>query len=303
MIEFILLFVAFYVWHAMGITIGYHRGLSHRSYTCPKWVEYLWVFPGYLAFEGSPIWWSTMHRAHHHHVDTPLDPHSPRFDVKYAHLGWLAKMEYAPHIDPKLQSKDLIDDPIYAFLEQGGNWRRAHTLSYVLNLVYRGAILLAFGWVPALASLLAGLAVQQIPLMLNVFCHLPEYGYKTYAAEDDSVNVWWVGLLAMGEGWHNNHHAAPGSAKSGMAWYELDLSWWVMVAMHKVGMITRMNVVSHDRMMQAAREYTESLPAINQIYSPASLVSAKSVAVVDSIEEVSTAGDASKKQGDLLRAS
>lgn len=258
MIEFAILFVAFYVWHALGITIGYHRGLSHRAFSCSKWVEYFWVLPGYLAFEGSPIWWSVMHRAHHRHVDTPLDPHSPRFGVEYAHLGWLAKMNYPEHIDPKAQAKDLVSDPLYAFLEQGGSWRRAHTLSYALNLIFRGVILLAFGWVPALASLLAGLAVQQIPLMLNVICHLPKFGYKTYAGHDDSVNVWWVGLLAMGEGWHNNHHAAPGSARSGMRWFELDVTYWVLVAMKKIGLLTRMNVVSHERLMElSTRTMTE----------------------------------------------
>ncbi|MBP6747632.1 fatty acid desaturase [bacterium] len=265
MLEFILLFAAFYVWHACGITLGYHRGLSHRAYSCPKWVEYFWVLPGFLAFEGSPIWWSTMHRAHHHHVDTELDPHSPRYGVAYAHLGWLAKMSYPSHIDPNVQAKDLINDPIYAFLEQGGNWRKAHTLSYALNLLFRVAILAAFGWVPALASLLAGLAVQQIPLMLNVLCHLPKWGYKTYAGYDDSVNVWWVGLLAMGEGWHNNHHAAPGSARSGMAWWELDVSYMILVVMKKLGLVTRMNVVSHERMMEIASKYK---PAVAPVAAP-----------------------------------
>ncbi|CAN5497673.1 hypothetical protein BH11CYA1_BH11CYA1_13270 [soil metagenome] len=272
MLEFILLFVAFYVWHACGITLGYHRGLSHRAFSCPKWVEYFWVFPGFLAFEGSPIWWSTMHRAHHHFVDTELDPHSPRYGVAYAHLGWLKKMSYPTHIDPSVQAKDLVNDPIYKFLEQGGNWPRAHTLSYALNLLFRAAIWAFFGWVPALASLLAGLAVQQIPLMLNVLCHLPKWGYKTYAGYDDSVNVWWVGLLAMGEGWHNNHHAAPGSARSGMAWWELDVSYMILVVMKKLGLVTRMNVVSHERMMELASKYQpaaapEVAPAAGGKYS------------------------------------
>jgi len=169
-----------------------------------------------------------------------------------------------------------------------------------LNLAFRGVILVFFGWVPALASLLAGLAVQQIPLLLNVICHLPEHGYKTYAAEDDSVNVWWVGLLAMGEGWHNNHHAAPGSARSGMAWYELDLSYWMLLFMSKVGLISRMNVVSHERMMQTAREYTDKLPAVNQALLAAN--GNKTVSVVDSIEAV-TSSDKSKKERKLLRAS
>ncbi|HEY9714495.1 MAG TPA: fatty acid desaturase, partial [Chroococcales cyanobacterium] len=99
-----------------------------------------------------------------------------------------------------------------------------------------------FGWQVALASLLAGLAVLQIPLMLNVFCHMPRLGYRNYGSTDDSVNVWWVGLLAMGEGWHNNHHAAPGSAKTGMRFWELDVSWLIIRTMKRFGLISRMNV-------------------------------------------------------------
>jgi len=98
--------------------------------------------------------------------------------------------------------------------------------------------------VPALASLLAGGAVLQIPLMLNVVCHIPRLGYKTYATGDDSVNVWWVALLAMGEGWHNNHHASPGSAKSGIKKFEFDMSWVVISAMKKIGLVYRTNVVT-----------------------------------------------------------
>jgi fatty-acid desaturase len=116
--EFLGLFVAFYIWHAMGITVGYHRLLSHRTFSCSKPVEYFWVLAGFLAFEGSPIWWSTMHRAHHRHVDTPLDPHSPRWGLNNAHVGWLTLKEYPAHIDPKTQSKDLMSDPVYRFLER-----------------------------------------------------------------------------------------------------------------------------------------------------------------------------------------
>ncbi|MBZ0185131.1 MAG: acyl-CoA desaturase, partial [Candidatus Obscuribacterales bacterium] len=176
MLEFLLLFIAFYAWHAIGVTVGYHRLLSHRTFACSKIVEYLLVLPGYLAFEGSPIWWSTIHRAHHRHTDTELDPHSPKFGLFYAHVGWLLEPGYQPHVDPSCQSKDLLADPVYRFLEQGGSWPRAHALTFFICLSLRVVILLVFGWVPALASLLAGLAVLQIPLMLNVFCHIPRLG-------------------------------------------------------------------------------------------------------------------------------
>ena len=253
MIEFLAVFLVCYVYHALGITIGYHRMLSHRAFATPKWVEYFWVLAGYLAFEGSPIWWCTIHRAHHRHVDTPLDPHSPRHGLQNAWFGWLTEKGYAPHVSPERQAKDLLKDPIYRFLEFGGSWAKAHTFTFTVGFLFRAAIWAYFGWVPALASLLAGLAVLQIPLMLNVICHIPKFGYKSYAVEDDSVNVWWVGLLACGEGWHNNHHASPSSAKTGMhTWKEFDLSWQLIKVMRSLGLATRVNEFNHEEMVRKA---------------------------------------------------
>ncbi len=242
MTEFILVFLLSYVWHAMGVTIGYHRLLSHRSFDCPKLVEYFWVFAGYLAFEGSPIWWATMHRAHHRYVDTPLDPHSPRYGLANAHYGWMTKAGYAEHINPATHGKDLLADPLYRFLEQGGDWQRAHLLTAIIGVAFRACLFFFFGWQVALASLIASLAVLQIPLMLNVVCHIPKLGYKNFARQDDSVNVWWVGILAMGEGWHNNHHAFPGSAKTGLLPHEFDLSWLTIQLMKFFGLVGRMTV-------------------------------------------------------------
>lgn len=252
MIEFLVIFWVCYFWHGLGITIGYHRLLSHRSFACSKLVEYFWVLPGFLAFEGSPVWWATMHRAHHRHVDTALDPHSPRYGLTNAHVGWLTPRHYAPHIDPEEQSKDLLKDPIYRFLEQGGDWHRSHFLGHFFNVTFRILIWIKFGWIAALASLLAGLAVVQIPLMLNVICHLPRFGYKTYATDDDSVNVWWVGLLAFGEGWHNNHHASPGSAKTGMRFWEFDISWIIISIMRRLSLVWRVNVCTHRQLLRYA---------------------------------------------------
>jgi len=241
MLKFAGVFIGSYIWHALGITIGYHRLLSHRSFTCNKAVEYFWVLPGYLAFESSPIWWCTIHRAHHRFVDTPLDPHSPRNGLARAWVGWLGDRRYARHIDPSRQSKDLVKDPIYRFLDQDGDHWRAHSLGISINVLVRILILMRFGWAPAIASALAGLAVLQVPVMLNIICHMPKMGYKNYENEDDSVNVWWVAMLAMGEGWHNNHHAMPASAKSGMKPWEFDLSWLIIKGMKMLGLVDRVN--------------------------------------------------------------
>ncbi len=284
MVEFILVFIISYVWHAMGVTIGYHRLLSHRSFSCSKAVEYFWVLPGFLAFEGSPIWWSTIHRAHHKYVETVLDPHSPRArGIKYAFTGWLAEKQYESHLDPAVQCKDLISDPIYRFLEQGGNLPRGHALGFACCFAFRLILWALFGWQVALASLLAGVAVLQIPLLLNVVCHLPKFGYKNYALSDDSVNVWWVGLLAMGEGWHNNHHACPGSARSGMLPHEFDASWLMIKFMKKLGLIQRLTVADHDTLIARAAAALEKQNDMEPIAVPqTALGSVLSVHEIDS---------------------
>jgi stearoyl-CoA desaturase (delta-9 desaturase) len=248
-VTFIVAFALFYAWHMMGITIGYHRLLSHRSFRCKKFIEYFWILGGYLAFQGSPIWWATMHRAHHRYTDSSLDPHSPRLrGWKYAYYGWIKEPGYPKHIDPITQSKDLAKDPLYLWLEQGGDWRKAHKLCFRLSIVFRMTLLICFGWSVAVASLCAGLVAQHIPLLLNVICHIQKLGYRNYPTSDGSVNVWWVALLTAGEGWHNNHHAFPGSARTGFRRFEIDLSWLMIRFMKLFGMISWMHEVpSHLR--------------------------------------------------------
>ena len=241
MLEIAIAFVLSYIWHMFGVTIGYHRLISHRSFTCPKLVEYFWVLAGYLALEGSPAWWAVMHRAHHRHTDTPLDPHSPRYGLFEAYFGWTTHGKYPAHIDPVVQCKDLLKDPVYRFLEAGGNWYVAFSLNVFFGLAFRAALWYCFGWQIALGRLLSIVAVNQVPLFLNVFCHIPKLGYQNFATGDDSVNVWWVALLTMGEGWHNNHHAFPGSARSGIKPAEIDPAWMVVRSMKTVGLVSWMN--------------------------------------------------------------
>ena len=241
MTSFLIAFVLFYVWHGLGITVGYHRLLSHRSFKCVKPVEYFFVLGGYLAYEGSPIWWAAIHRAHHRHVDTPLDPHSPRYGVMHALFGWLFELKYPPHIDPYVQCKDLVVDPIYKALECNGNLRQMNNVCFLTNMAFRAALWYFCGWQIALASLLASVAVMQIPLMLNVICHIPRLGYKNFIMDDDSTNNWIVAILGFGEGWHNNHHAYPGSARNGMLPHELDMSFFTIQLMKAVGLVSWFN--------------------------------------------------------------
>src|ERR1700731_52518 len=146
MLEFILTFALSYLWHGLGTTIGYHRLLSHRSFKCSKPVEYFWVLGGYLGFQGSPIWWTAIHRAHHKYADTPIDVHSPRYGLKNAYFGWMTKNTYPAHINPESQCPDLVRDPLYRFLDQDGKWRRAYTLATIAGLLFRVGLWGLFGW-------------------------------------------------------------------------------------------------------------------------------------------------------------
>jgi stearoyl-CoA desaturase (delta-9 desaturase) len=242
MIEYIVAFFLLYLWHGMGITVGYHRLLSHRSFRCNKLFEYFFVAGGYFTFQGSPIWWSAIHRAHHKYSDTPLDPHSPNDGIFHALYGWLLSGKYPAHIDPKKACPDVSKDPIYRLLECGGHPGMASLLNLVINVAVRAVVWNTLGWKIVVADLAATAIVFNAPQMLNVICHMPKQGYQNFAVKDDSTNVWWVALLACGEGWHNNHHAYPGSAQTGIRWFELDVSWLTIKAASKIGLVSWMNV-------------------------------------------------------------
>jgi stearoyl-CoA desaturase (delta-9 desaturase) len=186
-----------------------------------------------------------MHRSHHRYTDEGLDPHSPVVrGWKYAYYGWIKEPGYPEHIIPEKQTADLLKDPLYKWMEQDGKWRTAHKLCAILNIAFRLLLLCCFGWVVALADFVAALTVQQIPLLLNVICHIPALGYKNFKTKDDSVNVWWVALLTMGGGWHNNHHRFPGSARSGVKFFEIDPSWITLRIMKLFGLVQYMNETS-----------------------------------------------------------
>lgn len=241
MSEFIVWFCVFYVWHILGVSIGYHRLLAHRSFRCPKLIEYFFVAGGYFAFESSPIWWATVHRAHHRYVDTALDPHSPRFGNYQAYMGWIFTPKYPEHLCPQTQAPDLVNDPVYKLLERCNNWHGSHLTNSAIGFGARALLWVFCGWKIALASVVAGLLVQQIPFIVNVVCHKPALGYKNYDCNDDSVNVWWLTFITMGDNWHNNHHAYPGCARSGFRWFEMDMSWFVIKTLSLLKLASRVN--------------------------------------------------------------
>ena len=209
----------FLLWFAtgLGISMGYHRLHTHRSYQVPLALEYLFAVCGAMTFEGGPIFWVATHRIHHQKSDLPGDPHSPRDGGWWAHVGWILWGE-AKHNNTRRMAKyapDLAKHPFYVWLNN------YHWLPNVLL----GVLLFAIGGLP---MFLWGICLRTViglhaTWLVNSATHM--WGSRRFATRDDSRNSWWVALITFGEGWHNNHHAHPTSARHGLAWYEFDLSW------------------------------------------------------------------------------
>ena len=218
----------------LGISMGYHRLHTHRSYKLPIWIEYFFAVCGTLTLEGGPIFWVATHRIHHQHSDKPGDPHSPRDGAWWAHMLWLLTGE-SKHSNTRMMSKyapDLAKDRFYVWLNDY-HW---------LPLVVLGVILFAVGGWP---MLLWGVCVRVVfglhaTWLVNSATHM--WGGRRFNTRDDSRNNWWVALITFGEGWHNNHHAHPTSARHGLAWYELDLSWIQITILKYLGIAKSIRV-------------------------------------------------------------
>jgi len=217
-----------------GIGMGYHRLLVHRGYQVPKAVEYFLSVCGTLALEGGPIAWVATHRIHHQHSDHPGDPHTPQEGTWWAHMGWIitgralnTQTEALAHYAP-----DLAKDRVQVWLSKY-HWVPLTIVGIGLLLVgnsYWGHQ----GWS---RSFLMGHIPTRYP---RSPCHLarelrnPSARWATFATRDESRNSWWVALLTGGEGWHNNHHANPVSARHGLAWYEFDPNYYGIWLLEKM---------------------------------------------------------------------
>jgi sn-1 stearoyl-lipid 9-desaturase len=213
-------FVLYYLFGAWGITLGYHRLLTHRSLRVPKAIEYATAVLGVLALQGGPIEWISTHRAHHAHTDKEGDPHDIHRGLLWSHVEWLYKRNDAM-LTPAEQRRlapDLADDRFYQFLEK----------TYLLWQIALGVVLWKIG---GLSWLVWGVFVRavityHITWLVNSAAHFS--GYQSFRTGDRSTNNWWVAILAWGEGWHNNHHAFPFSARHGLRWFEIDATWWTI---------------------------------------------------------------------------
>ncbi len=242
MATFVVAFLVFYMFHTQGITLGYHRLLSHRSLKVPKWLEYFVVAGGYLALEGSPIFWVSTHRLHHRYSDHPGDPHSPVDGLWHAFIEWMWKpsviitSEESRRVVP-----DLYRDPVYKFLHcRHTGWDGYMCLGFAL--IFRVAVLMLFGPVVLAANVLATFMAFLGPLLVNSIGHLRQFGYETYYCGDNSRNVWFVAMLSMGEGWHNNHHTFPQSARHGLKPSEIDPTWITIQLLKLLGLASEVRL-------------------------------------------------------------
>ena len=225
-----MLAAAFLWWitGSLGIGMAYHRLLTHRGYKCPKWVEYFLTTCGALALEGGPIFWVATHRIHHQLSDKDGDPHTPKEGAWWAHIGWVM-FGQAMHHDTEVLRRyvpDLSKDKFHVWL----------TTWHWIPQVVVGLALLAYGGIP---YVLWGVFFRttfglHATWLVNSATHM--WGYKNFRTRDDSRNLWWVGLLAWGEGWHNNHHAHPVSMRHGLAWWEFDINYIQIKFLEMVGL-------------------------------------------------------------------
>ena len=254
------IFGGMYLICGLGITVGFHRYFTHKSFDCPRWVKYMLGISGSMACQGDLYWWCAIHRQHHQHSDEEHDPHSPHVGdggrikrFMYSHFGWLFRIEQpdqARYIPDLRADKDLkLISDLFPF------WV---LLSFIIPAVLGGVI--SGTWFGAFTGFLWGGLVRiffehHVTWSVNSICHI--WGSQPYESHDHSRNNPIVGVLALGEGWHNNHHAFPTSARHGLAWWQFDSSWIFIKMMSWVGMARKIKLPSPERLKRNAAKSNE----------------------------------------------
>eukprot|EP00243_Klebsormidium_subtile_P003004 TRINITY_DN16136_c0_g1_i1.p1 TRINITY_DN16136_c0_g1~~TRINITY_DN16136_c0_g1_i1.p1 ORF type:complete len:401 (+),score=72.44 TRINITY_DN16136_c0_g1_i1:220-1422(+) len=233
----------YFITGCLGITLSFHRNLSHKSFKLPKPLEYLFAYCGIQAVQGDPIEWVSSHRYHHIHCDTENDPHTPKEGFWHSHMGWLLDDEATQdRVGKRTNVADMENDAFYKFIQK----------TYPLHPLAAAVALFALGGLPYLVW---GMAVRvvwvyHITWFVNSASHV--WGSQSWNTGDLSRNNWWVALLAFGEGWHNNHHAFEYSARHGLEWWQFDPTWYIILAMEKLGLATKVKLPRADHMARLA---------------------------------------------------
>ena len=224
----ILTVVMWWVAGSLGIGMGYHRLLTHRGYKTTKWIEYFLTTCGTLAIEGGPIAWVATHRMHHQNTDKEGDPHTPLDGGIWAHMGWIItgramhrdRSELLPYVP------DLRKDKFHLWISK---WHAIPSIALAVLFYFIGG----WPWVMWGVFLRTVLSMHATWLV-NSATHM--WGSQRFATGDLSRNSFWVAVLTFGEGWHNNHHYAPQSARHGLKWYELDVNWYGIYTLKTIGL-------------------------------------------------------------------
>lgn len=219
----VAIMLSMYVLVALGITIGFHRMLTHRSFEAHPVVRFIFLALGSMALQGSALDWASVHIKHHAVSDEEGDPHSPVHGFLHAHIGWLFSGLRA---DPQVYGKWLLKDGMVMFVSR--TWFVWVALGFVIPFLLGGWTGLLWG------GLVRVFLLNHVTWSVNSVCHT--FGQRMFETTDRSRNQWLVGLLAMGEGWHNNHHAFPRSAFHGLRWWQFDLSSYVIWTLEKIGL-------------------------------------------------------------------
>ncbi|MBD2579897.1 acyl-CoA desaturase [Oscillatoria sp. FACHB-1406] len=225
-------FILYWITGGLGITLGFHRLLAHRSFELPKVFEYFFAFCGTLACQGGVIDWVGLHRIHHKFSDTEPDPHDSNRGFWWSHMGWMLHQIPADEKIPRY-TQDISSDPVYQFLQ---NW-------FVPIQVVLGVFLYALGGWP---FVIWGIFVRLVVVFhctwfVNSATH--KFGYSRFESKDNSKNCWWVALLTFGEGWHNNHHAYQYSARHGLTWWEIDTTWMTIRLLQALGLAKNIKLI------------------------------------------------------------
>jgi stearoyl-CoA desaturase (delta-9 desaturase) len=245
----LVLFFGMYVLAGLGITIGYHRMLTHSGFESKPWVRAVFLAMGGIAVESGPLRWASTHLKHHAHSDKEGDPHSPLDGFVHAHLGWIID---GWDIEPEKHGAWMLKDPMVLFFERTFVYWVAIGLLIPFTLGGLWAMFTGASFISgALTGLLWGGFVRifithHVTWSVNSICHV--FGSRMFDTKDQSRNNFIVGLLAFGEGWHNNHHAFPNSAEHGMAWWQIDTSAYVIRLLEKLGLVWNVKRVTPEQL-------------------------------------------------------
>ncbi|MHB1468715.1 MAG: acyl-CoA desaturase [Solirubrobacteraceae bacterium] len=253
--------ICLYALTIMGVTVGYHRLLTHRAFETHRMTRYALAIVGSMAVEGPVIRWVADHRKHHAFTDRDGDPHSPHTDrgpgllgairgLWHAHVGWL--FENVGLSDARRFAKELVEDPVMRAIDRSFGLLAFVSLAipFVAGWLYTGTFAGA-AWAFVWAGLVRIFFIHHATWSVNSLCHFA--GRRRFATTDESRNVAWLALPTLGEAWHNNHHAFPRSAFHGLRWWEVDVSGLAIRALQATGLAWNVVRISPERQAEKAQ--------------------------------------------------